>query len=493
MKDRFISNRQISNYGNDLLDGFSKKSIYAEIFQMTMLLIISALVVNVFTPIRGPFFFFLYIFVWRTRRDYFWFAFFFAISNEPANLFLTSSVESTARLPIFNILPSTSFSVFDLYFFVILFKALHLKKLQWPILSDPFYKFVFFSFLLGSFSAILLGTPFTVYIKNIRAISYYLIALSLIGLFKNFTDIIKIGYVLVPFFIIVLFDQFYSLFAGSLTIAEIINPVYVGSEKVTDIMTGAIRPVMRGVYIVFFELIIGLTLLGNRQFRLTKNIASIFIGVSVLSIILSGTRSWIVIYFVIVFIYFKNTKQIKALLSLTILTSIVAFLFALLGTFDFNFVITRIFSFVDAIISGELLNYSTFGSRINNELKYLLAGVKISPIFGVGFSNYLLIYYTDDLGVPNTLLAFGVVGLILFILVLILMIFKIKALLNSFTDSKSEFKSLLPFYGAFVGMLFGYFTTLDFFNFFMQEKVFFIVLLFVGMEMILKKNIYIFK
>lgn len=416
----------------------------------------------------------LYAF-WKTKRNYIFFAFFFIIVNTPAYFFDIFTLEAKYRLPIYTLVSGMSFNVIDLFVVLALLKCIvhHKSKFKFHVVQS-LIPFLIVALILGFFAALWYGTTVSGFFNHIRAFFYITLIFSFSILVNNKFELVKFGYSLFPFLLLVIIDQIYVALTGKLIIA-FFDPLYENAVLLNTI-SGSIRPAITAVLLVFYSFLFGFLLNRNKHLEIFSGISLLFITISFLAVIISATRIWITIYLLVFFIYLLfNKKLIKTAILVPYAGLLIFALLIALNLTDYFIenIWSRYYSFVESLFSNNITSYDTFASRVDYSVPRILKAIQFSPIIGVGFSDYLAKYYDPDLGGLNIVMTFGVVGTIVFLICYYLIIKKI-IFHSKISSDNLSIDMLKTYLIGFSGMFLGFVTTWDFFSFYYTVNVFFI-------------------
>ncbi len=464
-----------------------KKDVFIDFLQMSALFLGSVFAVYRSGPSLRDLYFLLPLgLAFRSKKDYFWFAYFFILISAPGGLFVNRTQAALFRLPFYGV-SSFSFTPMDLFLFISIFKAFREKAKIIFFLNKPLEFFLFYLLLVSIPISFVLGTEFKPFINTLRSFFFYGIIFSYIRLIKDKEQILKFGYLLLPYTLFLVFDQLYLIKMGNRFIS-VLDPSMLG-RFAKDSVSGGVRAMVQGILIVFYTLIFGFQIHNNKKYEVIPGIATVTIFLPIACFILSATRSWMTIGFITILGYIAlSSKGIKFAVQIGTI-SVLLFVAALsTGVMDVTFLdsIYKRYAVMGNVAStGSLKSADTFANRIDEDIPKVMKGVVLSPILGVGMSKYMKAYYSDDLGFMNTLLIYGLIGFPIFLIFLFRYIFQLNRLRKlpvfDHTD-KNIFISLIL---GLVGMLAGYFFTWDFFSFF-PEKVFFVSILFATGDLIIE-------
>lgn len=464
-----------------------KRDVLIDTTQMIGLFIASVIAVyKTNSTIRDLFFLLPLILAFRSKKDYFWFAYFFILISAPSSFFVNRTQAAMFRLPFYTIIPKFSLTPMDIFLFMSIFKAIKTTvKIKFHF-NKPLEFFLFYIILISIPVSFLLGTQLKPFINTMRSFFFFGIIFSYLRLITSKEEILKFGYLLFPFTVLIIIDQLYVINMGSRLIS-IFDPRMIGIFAKNSI-SGDIRAVVQGILIVFYTLIFGFQISNNKKYEIFKGFSTIAIFMPIASFFLSATRSWMVIGFIAILGYIVlSAKGIKFAVQMGLIGSVLVIGLFASGFIEQDFIdnINERYFELGKIASSGNLNQGTFAGRINEDIPKVLKGVSYSPVLGVGMSKYMKQYYSNDVGFMNTILIYGFIGFPVFLFFLFRYVF----LLNKYRMSdrydiveKSIFISLIL---GFAGILAGYFFTWDFFSFY-PEKVFFVSIVFATGDLVLE-------
>ncbi len=392
---------------------------------------------------------------WFSKRNYFWFGFFFLLVDAPGMFF--SIADPVFHLPSYNLIPGVGRDIFimELFIMLALIKA-SIQKTKEPtlfyiplLLLLSYFVFLFiYSFFLG----ISVMKIFNV----IRRFLPYTLIYSLCRLLKNEEDYINLFRLLFPILFIAFFTQIYeitflqplsALFGGNVNIL-----VETGDEFNTEGAQTLVRTIT-SPYINIATFIGALYYYTSYNSPFNKNYLIAIISVNIFLIIMSGTRGWIVAYIAMIFMFFVTfRKQFFFTIRRSLIPFLALLIFLLIAPKiinNFKAAFDR-FSTIESIIEGDLSAGNTT-ARYIEYTPFLLEKWTEKPLFGLGFSDQFFIYNNPHAGFPNLLMNSGIVGLLLFIYLFIRFIYRILFIKRKFpTNSKSLFVFLIGFAGFMI-------------------------------------------
>jgi hypothetical protein len=481
---------QIPSYSQESRLSLSefRKDALLDMLQMTVCFL-GAVAAVYYAPKIANMLYFVVMLVlfWRSKKDYFWFAFFFILVNTPGHMFVETSATATRRLPLYSVLPGVSFSVFDLFILLSVAKIYYLKKGQGKkFLLTKSAKFILFYLLLVTFPMTFIigfegsGASF---FNNFRPYFYYTLVFSFFMLIDKTEDIYRMGYLMFPFLVFTIFDQLFLLTTGKLFIS-IINPDTI-RYIVKNTVTGGARAYFSGFLMLFYGFLFGLQLRMNRKYEILPGLGYLFIILPFTAFVLSATRAYLMMPLLTLFGFMLYSKKAAPdLIKLSLATLVFAVIFFSLDLISWETFVKGIWPRFEAffnVIFGsgkqDLQEFDTVGSRLDTDLPDLLEGISHSPILGIGFSGLFRRYINDDLGFLNSILVFGFVG---FLFILNFFVFFLKSV-NKWArkkyadqDNKVILKSVIM---VFFGILIGYATTYDYFTVMHTYRIYFVSLI----------------
>lgn len=397
----------------------------------------------------------LLVIFWYSKSNYFWFAFFLIISAYPGGLFTQSSGLYVRRLPIYSPIAKMSFSVMDLFLIVAFFKALtrgnkikiiDIFKIKKIVIIIPFI--VITSFFFGMTLKMFLN-------QTVRGLFFYTLFFSFPALISNKKEVFKFMYMYIPFAFIEFLSQIYTLKTGS-EFANLFDPGSIST--IMDPFSGGIRSIPIGYITMRLSYIFAFILLEHKDNILPKSYLMLVILACLTSVIISATRSSIVMFsFIFIFYYFFIARRKPGVLMQTFIIGVI-FVMVLDATniFDLNSLVGSSYTrFVGAVSieEGSIKPEDTFDNRVSNRLPILLDAIKKSPLIGYGFSDAYFDVYDGHLGgVIVGLLQVGFIGYSLYVMFIVNIFRKCFKYIKKFRDDNS-FKNIVK---VFTVAFFGY-------------------------------------
>lgn len=363
----------------------------------------------------------------KSKRDYFWIAFFFLLLDPPGNLFRSVEKLSHDQLPFIQVSSVQAIFFVEVIPFIFLIKAL-LKKGKSPFIFKNDFKI-----LLGYLIIVLIYTLINFemyygkYYQLFIVVGYWSLLFSLPKLIKH-EDIIRLDKLLFPFVFFAVILQVAGYFTGTQLI-NLFNPQL--SKNIISTSGGfEVYRISSNIVIVLYCLIKASFYYFSKQKVFSSFYLIMIIITAITSIFLTATRGWIIgmfIFLAVVFFMFSGSqRKFKRLVSI-ILTLIGLFLTTSLISPSIR---TQIYSSWERLTTISLLlegDQSAGGtlSRLTDRRVPMEEVFRQKPIFGWGFSETFFEFDDHHVGMLIILLNVGIVGLTIFILFFIRWLYKI--------------------------------------------------------------------
>lgn len=408
-----------------------------------MLLALSAILVY-FVPVEFNRILFLIFLIpmWKSRKDYFWFAFLFVLLDSPGGLFSGGGLENPFRLPVYNIAPQISFSFQEICVFLLLLKGI--AKKGWPryrsFIFRKQYTILFAYLLLLILISIILGASFQSQKNTYKMLIVISLYLSAIFIFSVEKEIVEFFKAIFPFAIVALLLQLYGLVYHQQLVA-LFEPGRVSAQGVLN-PDEFMRPIELAVVnlLCFF----GSLLYLDNKVKYFNNRYLILINVSsYVSIFMTATRSWFIGLTVMYILYFfinmrkviVNIKNVT--IGIVIVIAILTISPAIKKQTDQS--LTRLQT-IEMLYRGDMTAGNTL-DRFTRKGPIVLEGFfKSTILFGAGFSDLYYEYGNGHVGFHNILLHSGIIGFLMllgFALLLMAKPYKLvkKAKIDSYLNS----------------------------------------------------------
>ena len=371
----------------------------------------------------------LLVFAYKSKRNYLWLAWFFIINDGPGNLFRGggSLRDLVTRIPIYPVYSSISVGFIELFYLMLILKALSLKNNNYKFLfRKEFNWFWSFFVFLVILTIIQEGIYLDVFVTIFRRVLPWSLLFSVPKLLfseKNFYNLCKI---LFPVVIIALLAQFFVYGTGNS-----FHEALVGKDTSTKSLFDDYELVRFGSagMIIFFILIASLyyKIKGSKEF--SSRYLDVIIFTASLSIFLTATRGWILAIGVVFLLLILTVpasilvyRIASVFISGTILYVILIFTTPFLDA-QFQMAFAR-FETVGSIFQGDLSAGGT-SQRIDVRGTRVWSQAKESLLLGHGFTATFFEYEDGHVAHHNIILNSGILGTIVLNLIYFSLIYRI--------------------------------------------------------------------
>lgn len=349
---------------------------------------------------------------WISKKDYFWFSLVFLILLEPGTLLSADTLDKSTTLPTFK-LGFINLLFIDLFLIIAVIKAQFIGRKKNIFLSQSWL--ILFIYLGLRFSASIFIDESSSYIFDfLRLFLGFSLLFSIPRLFPRIDSFIGFVYLLLPSVFFILISQFYTIVSGKF----LLSVFTVGNVENFYRASG-----IKGIEIflfIYFSLIM-LELVTKPTIR---RYFYLILILSVVSIFLSATKSWIIIFIIFGISYYLAV--VKSVPQMIFNTLIIFATFGILYSFvpefrtGFDLVFERFLDF-KYFAEGDLNTES--GGRILNRVPVVLSAFYSSPFFGIGFSDGFVSLLDSKnvstlgdyhVGNLNLVANIGIVGFLLF-------------------------------------------------------------------------------
>jgi hypothetical protein len=361
----------------------------------------------------------------KSKKDYFWIAYFFILEDAPGGMFTGSTRDALYRLPLYSLGPGMSINIREVFYIIILIKAI-LIKWNNPSRGNTYFK-PQLKALLVLFICIVSISP--VMGMNNLSISFMMHAAINCTIFywvfilipdeKSFRKFLML---LFPMVFIALSLQLYDLLNNHQLVSLLdsnrssVQGVFLDPTQTAIPFDDVVRP-MELDHTMLLCFIGSLFYLYYDKANLSRFFLILVNILSFISIFIMATRSWFIATTVAYLIYFfSSTKRGKPYLTVGILVvSILAIVSFFIPTIteQIGSAWSRIAS-IESLRSGDLSMGGT-AVRYDYRLPLLMeAFYKSTIILGAGFSDLYRNSYDYHVGYNNILFNVGIVGSIVF-------------------------------------------------------------------------------
>jgi len=415
----------------------TKKKQIREILTIYILFFLSVIITYKTPQILGSLLQIICLFFfWRSKKDYFWLAFVLIIESEVGFIFAkVDTIHSFSIIPA-SLLGNLYFSLGFLFFAILKFFP---KKLK-----PPFFLKTNFILLGGYFLIQLMVFGIYKLPAVIRLGMPWILVFIIPHILKSEKEIANFFRLIFPFVILVLVSQVYkiitglelSTFFGGLA-SEIIY--FRGGIEESDV---AIRPVYGSI--IPFISIWGSIYFSTLKTKLfSKTYLSIILSLSIFSIFLTASRSWLISISLMVFVYLiivaKNPLKTftQILIGATIIIIIVQAIPLLRKQIILSF---NRFQTIETFAKGDITAGGTL-QRFDVRIKGPMKGFYKSPLIGWGVGDKANFYSDSHVGFHNLLMAGGLIGATLWGLLWLNFINKMLSAYQKF-DSGNPYKNI---------------------------------------------------
>ncbi len=401
-----------------------------------------------------------YLFAFITsKRNYFWLGLFFILYSTPLGLFSENSIEAFHRLPLFSLASNISFSTFDLFVIVALLKSLKRRtkfiySFQKPLILLLFY-FMFLIFL----AIIIHQAPLNTVLDQVRGAFYFSLIFSIPRLLPSKEFVYKFILLITPFTFIIFIGSAYFFISNGDYLYNLINPLGEIRHVTLGIQNSfESRFLLHGgqfvlVFIVFIYSLIHL------QLTRTKNIYFvILIIISYSLIIMTASRSWFIIFGIILGTYlFQTRNKIPNIIFLSLLSGLL--IVFVLNNKTISPGITGAWERTNTIFdfgSEESVSRQSIEMKTIERLPQQLIYIRENPITGWGFTNRLA---DPDTGNFGLLVQVGFIGFVLFLIFWFSYIKSVQKTKKNLSPNNPYRGVLNVLLASFLGLLLSHFTT----------------------------------
>lgn len=385
--------------------------------RMMLLLFISIIAVY-YLPFRlNQLIFLVFLFIaYRSKKDYFWIAFFFILLDAPGRLFQGGALTDLHRTPFYPIIPGVSLSFNDLFILMYLFKTIHIKRKYRFIFKNDFMFLLFFTMFVLIYSLII-GMSAGNMISTCRILmSWSFIYIFLKLLIKEF-DFDRLNRLLFPIVFLALASQMYSYLTGNYLGRFLKGFTFKTSLLLLTPDSGEAARAADSSIILLYCFTMALFYLFSKRPVFPRRYLYFIIVTCMFSVFLSATRGWIIAYiffFFMVFITSNKSKNIKQFISIGVLATLVIVLFSFLFPLikvQMQRVTERVGTVI-ALAEGDITAGGTL-VRLSRRVPLIMKEIKERPIIGWGFSNRYFKHADNHIGHHSIVLNVGIIGYII--------------------------------------------------------------------------------
>ena len=421
-----------------------RASKYKDIIHLYLLFLISVVVIYKLPTIMGTIFqILLLITFFFSKRDYFWLAFVFVVQSFPGALFsrYTGDIQNT-----FSLLQTSQAGT--LYFWMVFVILAFIKALQ----KKASYQLVIVNnikILAGYFVILVLIFGLYKWTAVTRTLLPWLFLFILPRLLQKEVDFQRYFYLIFSFLFFVIATQIFQIIF-TVPIAK-----YLGGYNIAgtaEELKSVVRPT-DGIYIPYLALFGSLYFLIFQKKIYRTNYLLTIVGLSVFSIFITATRTWMISVLFISgsYLFFISYQRYNIILRLIIpfilVLLIIQFVPAVSQQVDLAL---HRYETVQYLVEGDITAGGTL-ERLSVRSPRVFAKFKESPVVGWGYGDEANEYSDGHVGNENLLMHTGIIGYFLWLMLWLNFMLKMK-LLNNKISVKNPYNNV-PW--LFITMLVG--------------------------------------
>jgi hypothetical protein len=399
-----------------------ENTIFFFYFVLTILLIYFSSNVLV---IRVVFLLFL-VPIFRSKKDYFWLAWFFLLYDAPGGLLTGGEKELIQRIPMYPIMSGISIHFMELFYMTLLIKAIISRRKLVFVFQQQFNVFWLFAFILVIYT-FTLGVNLKLIVAIFRTLLPWSLVFSVSKLMTSENNFYRLCKLLFPIAFISVAIQIISYFAGN-----DFHSLLLGKSASLYESPGSEEEGLRTIsscYIVLFITITALYYKIKQTREFSSTYLNILIVLTTFSIFITATRGWILAYgflFLLMVIFLPMNVIIKRIASIviygTIFYYVLIIVFPVVGT-NAEYAFTR-FQTIGALAKGDITAGGTL-ARLDIRGPLVWKQAKESLIIGYGFSSTYFEHQDGHVAHLNILLNSGIIGTIILNLIYLSFIYSI--------------------------------------------------------------------
>ena len=380
--------------------------------KLVVLLFITIFVVYMQPALSHLYFIVLVLLAYRSNNSYFWLAFIFVLLQAPGGLFSAGARDDMQRLPLFSLGPGLSFTTFEIFMVVLLFKALLMRSEKENIFKRDFTVLAFVIIFYFLFS-IFIGLSERNLMLTLRGLLSWTWLIIIPTLLDNREDVRKLMQLLFPIVILAFASQVYTYITG-FYFDDILRGTDPGryARQIDDTSQIASR-VMNSPYLILicFAMALYYIIKNDKSFPSAYLFAILFI--SCFTIFLSATRGWMIAFtgMLLLALSGQGTVMFKKAIGIFIVSMVILYFLMLQFPFlerQMELSLERART-MEQLVGGDVTAGGTLG-RIDQRGPRVLSIFNESPLFGFGFSDDFREYFDDHVGHHSLLLNVGILG-----------------------------------------------------------------------------------
>jgi hypothetical protein len=421
---------------------------FKHFIQLFLLITLSAFLVYYVPAVISRWLFLLFLIpMWRSKNDFFWFAFLLILLDRPGGLFSGRGLVDVYQIPVYNLIPQMSISFYEVCIFLFFIKAVFKKRFSHyrSFVYKNWYRNLGIYLIILIFISLFLGMS----IDAMRNVYRIIISLSLyfsaVFIFTKEEDVIGFFKAIFPFTVVSFLLQIY----GMVFHQQLVALFFPGVPIIRGVL--AEGELQRPIEMVTVQLLcfFGSFLYLNLRRKVFSNFYLLTINItSYIGIFIMATRSWTLGLTIMYFLYFlfniKKTRWIFRNVAIGLGLFLLAMYLSPLIKNQIDQSWTRMET-MELIFKGDLTAGGTL-SRLTERGPRVMEGFSKSTIvFGAGFSDLYFEYADGHVGFQSILLNTGIIGFVLllsFAFTLFLKPYNISKKVDVRSDLKSILKNL---------------------------------------------------
>ncbi len=418
---------------------------FKHFIQLFLLVCLSVFLVYYVPAVFSRWLFLLFLIpMWRSKKDFFLFAFLLILLDRPGGLFSGRGMADLYQMPVYNIFPQVSFSFYEVCFFLLFIKVIFKKRLSYykSFVYKKQYRNLGIYLILLIFISLFLGMSIDSMRNVYKTLIYISLYFSVVFIFTKEDDVLGFFKAIFPFTIVSFLLQVY----GMVNHQQLVSLVFPGTPMIQGVLGEG--QLQRPIEMVTVQLLcfFGSFLYLNRKRKVFSDLYLLTINItSYIGIFIMATRSWTlgltIMYFLYFFFNIKKSKWIFRNVAIGLgLFLLVMYLSPLIkNQIDQSW--TRMET-MELLLKGDATAGGTL-SRLTERGPRVMEGFNKSTIlFGAGFSDLNSKYEDSHVGFQNILLNSGIIGFILLLSFAFTLFFKPYNIAKK-TAGHSDLKSIL--------------------------------------------------
>lgn len=434
---------------------FSSKNFDLENVQFLGLFVLAIFFVYKAPFILNQFFFIaILILTFISKKDYFWIAFFFLLIDAPGRLFAGGDITDVHRLAFYKVFAGITINFTDLYFLAMIIKLIKHKKNYYFKFKKDIIFILAFGFFIVIYSLIL-GTSGQNIVQSMRILlgwSLFFIIPRFILTDEDYDRLLKLLY---PVVFLAIISQLYSYISGNYFAYFLKGETFDSRYLLIEGDEGLSRAAESSIILLFCFVNALFNIYSNNRI-FNKPYLYFVISLSLISVVLSATRGWILCYILIIilsFIFISESKRmLKIIASVSLVFLILSILYPpLLRQLQASY---ERMQTIQSLAGGDLTAQGTL-QRLDERGPAVLSIFYEKPLLGWGFSDNYFSFVDPHVGHHSLLLNVGILGFIIFNILFIkwcININKIKKLMIQVNGNKMKSINIFIFIllGVFV-------------------------------------------